>query len=167
MLVTSVRATAPWHRLSLASRGAHAPPCASFASAVAPATSASAAPAARATPARRSRLEALRERLEADTAPTRISDVVDGDVLPDGDAAARAPRAKAAAAARVAAAGKKAAAGKAIAQRKPPWLRAPTPTGENLERLKSTVRSLKLATVCEEARCPNIGEARVLTKDTA
>jgi hypothetical protein len=30
--------------------------------------------------------------------------------------------------------------------------------GENYQRLKGTVRKLKLATVCEEARCPNIGE---------
>lgn len=42
--------------------------------------------------------------------------------------------------------------------KKPPWLRARVPSGENYERLKKTVRSLKLATVCEEARCPNIGE---------
>mmetsp|Transcript_50672 Transcript_50672/g.64915 ORF Transcript_50672/g.64915 Transcript_50672/m.64915 type:complete len:204 (+) Transcript_50672:24-635(+) len=41
---------------------------------------------------------------------------------------------------------------------KPSWLKAPLPTGENYQRLKSTVRRLGLATVCEEARCPNIGE---------
>lgn len=41
---------------------------------------------------------------------------------------------------------------------KPAWLKAEVPKGENYERLKSTVRKLKLATVCEEARCPNIGE---------
>ena len=41
---------------------------------------------------------------------------------------------------------------------KPRWLKAPLPQGENYDRLKSTVRRLKLATVCEEARCPNIGE---------
>ena len=41
---------------------------------------------------------------------------------------------------------------------KPRWLKAPLPQGENYQRLKSTVRDLKLATVCEEARCPNIGE---------
>lgn len=35
---------------------------------------------------------------------------------------------------------------------------AQLPAGENYERLKGTVRRLKLATVCEEARCPNIGE---------
>jgi len=41
---------------------------------------------------------------------------------------------------------------------KPKWLKAPLPEGEHYHRLKSTVRRLKLATVCEEARCPNIGE---------
>jgi lipoyl synthase len=41
---------------------------------------------------------------------------------------------------------------------KPSWLKAEVPTGENYNRLRDTVRSLKLATVCEEARCPNIGE---------
>jgi lipoyl synthase len=44
---------------------------------------------------------------------------------------------------------------------KPPWLRISAPTGkqrENLEALTRTVRKKNLATVCEEARCPNIGE---------
>ena len=41
---------------------------------------------------------------------------------------------------------------------KPSWLKAVPAEGENYLRLKSTVRKLKLATVCEEARCPNIGE---------
>lgn len=41
---------------------------------------------------------------------------------------------------------------------KPSWLKAEVPRGENYERLKSTVKNLKLSTVCEEARCPNIGE---------
>lgn len=41
---------------------------------------------------------------------------------------------------------------------KPAWLKAEPPRGENYNRLRDTVRSLKLATVCEEAKCPNIGE---------
>jgi len=41
---------------------------------------------------------------------------------------------------------------------KPSWLKAEPPKGENYERLKNTVKGLGLATVCEEARCPNIGE---------
>lgn len=42
--------------------------------------------------------------------------------------------------------------------RKPSWLKVSGAGGENYERLRSTVRELGLATVCEEARCPNIGE---------
>ena len=42
--------------------------------------------------------------------------------------------------------------------RKPTWLKAQPATGANYTRLKETVRSLGLATVCEEAKCPNIGE---------
>ena len=30
--------------------------------------------------------------------------------------------------------------------------------GKNFAKLKRDLRGLKLATVCEEARCPNIGE---------
>jgi lipoic acid synthetase len=41
---------------------------------------------------------------------------------------------------------------------KPDWLRVRLPRGEGFERVKGLVKSLKLATVCEEARCPNIAE---------
>ena len=41
---------------------------------------------------------------------------------------------------------------------KPRWLKGTIPEGENYHKLKDTVKSLGLATVCEEARCPNIGE---------
>lgn len=44
---------------------------------------------------------------------------------------------------------------------KPSWLKAEAPTGENYIKLRNTVRKLKLATVCEEAKCPNIGECWV------
>jgi lipoic acid synthetase len=50
---------------------------------------------------------------------------------------------------------------------KPAWLKAQPPSGENYTRLRDTVRSLKLATVCEEARCPNIGECWGGAKGTA
>jgi lipoyl synthase len=50
---------------------------------------------------------------------------------------------------------------------KPSWLKAEMPTGENYEKLRNTVRSLNLATVCEEARCPNIGECWGGAKETA
>jgi lipoic acid synthetase len=42
--------------------------------------------------------------------------------------------------------------------RKPAWLRAPMPAGPGFETVKQTVREHRLATVCEEAMCPNIGE---------
>jgi lipoyl synthase len=42
--------------------------------------------------------------------------------------------------------------------RRPDWLRVRIPTGENYEDLKRLMRSKALHTVCEEARCPNIGE---------
>jgi len=41
---------------------------------------------------------------------------------------------------------------------KPSWLKAQPATSEKYNELRSTVRSLGLATVCEEAKCPNIGE---------
>ena len=42
--------------------------------------------------------------------------------------------------------------------RKPGWLKVPLPGGPDHGRLKRLVRELDLHTVCEEARCPNIGE---------
>jgi lipoic acid synthetase len=42
--------------------------------------------------------------------------------------------------------------------RKPSWLKVKLPSGENYARLKQVSETLKLATVCQEARCPNIGE---------
>jgi len=42
--------------------------------------------------------------------------------------------------------------------RLPPWLKTTIPTGKNYAKIKNQLRELKLATVCEEARCPNIGE---------
>lgn len=43
-------------------------------------------------------------------------------------------------------------------ERKPSWLKVPAPGGERYAHLKETFRQLDLHTVCEEARCPNIGE---------
>ena len=41
---------------------------------------------------------------------------------------------------------------------KPKWLRVRAPGGEMHHQLKRTLRQLDLYTVCEEARCPNVGE---------
>ncbi len=41
---------------------------------------------------------------------------------------------------------------------KPRWIKAKVPSGANYKHLKTLMRSLNLHTVCEEARCPNIGE---------
>ncbi len=41
---------------------------------------------------------------------------------------------------------------------RPEWIRARAPVGERYEALTSLMRGLALHTVCEEARCPNIGE---------
>jgi lipoic acid synthetase len=42
--------------------------------------------------------------------------------------------------------------------RRPEWLKAKIPGGENYTGLLEIMRKEKLHTVCEEARCPNIGE---------
>jgi len=41
---------------------------------------------------------------------------------------------------------------------KPNWLKVRAPSGENYFRIKDMLGELKLATVCQEAKCPNIGE---------
>jgi len=41
---------------------------------------------------------------------------------------------------------------------KPRWLKAPSIGGEGYTFVRDTVREHRLATVCEEAKCPNIGE---------
>ena len=41
---------------------------------------------------------------------------------------------------------------------KPDWLKVRAPGSPNYLRLKSLMRDLRLNTVCEDARCPNIGE---------
>lgn len=46
----------------------------------------------------------------------------------------------------------------ALTDRKPDWLRPKVQLGEEVLRVKSTLRSLDLVTVCEEAGCPNLSE---------
>lgn len=43
-------------------------------------------------------------------------------------------------------------------QRRPPWIKVRAPAGETYEWLRDMMRAKHLHTVCEEARCPNIGE---------
>jgi lipoic acid synthetase len=45
-----------------------------------------------------------------------------------------------------------------LTQRKPDWLRIRPPSGENFKDIRKTLRKHNLATVCEEAHCPNINE---------
>ena len=42
--------------------------------------------------------------------------------------------------------------------RKPQWLRVRFPSGERYAEIQTLMRERQLHTVCEEARCPNIGE---------
>jgi len=42
--------------------------------------------------------------------------------------------------------------------RKPDWLKVKVPQGERFNWIRARARTLNLHTVCEEARCPNIGE---------
>ena len=44
------------------------------------------------------------------------------------------------------------------APRKPHWIRARSPAGPEVQRLKRVLRESHLHTVCEEASCPNLGE---------
>src|SRR5213595_585866 len=43
-------------------------------------------------------------------------------------------------------------------RRKPPWLKMKMPGGEGFSRLKQLVDSHRLHTVCQSAKCPNLGE---------
>jgi lipoic acid synthetase len=43
-------------------------------------------------------------------------------------------------------------------ERRPPWLTVRAPVGPGVTRLTALMREQSLVTVCEEARCPNLGE---------
>jgi len=45
-----------------------------------------------------------------------------------------------------------------VASRHPPWLKVRAPGGPAFSETRAAVKELGLHTVCEEARCPNIGE---------
>lgn len=42
--------------------------------------------------------------------------------------------------------------------RRPEWIKVRAPSGESYQEIKRLMRSKSLHTVCEEARCPNMGE---------
>lgn len=46
----------------------------------------------------------------------------------------------------------------AFVRRHPPWIKAQLPRGDGFVETKRLVKELALHTVCEEARCPNVGE---------
>ena len=48
--------------------------------------------------------------------------------------------------------------GSSALRRHPDWIKARMPSGDNYHELKGLLRGLTLNTVCEEARCPNVGE---------
>ena len=48
--------------------------------------------------------------------------------------------------------------GQNVPDRKPPWLKVRAPGGPNYAQVRRIMSDLDLHTVCEEARCPNIGE---------
>jgi lipoic acid synthetase len=54
--------------------------------------------------------------------------------------------------------GIKQTAGQPAALRKPTWLKAPLASGAEFAAVRGIVREHRLSTVCEEAKCPNIGE---------
>jgi lipoic acid synthetase len=45
-----------------------------------------------------------------------------------------------------------------VRQRRPEWLKAKIPAGSGYVHIDEIIRSHRLHTVCEEARCPNLGE---------
>lgn len=57
--------------------------------------------------------------------------------------------------------------GRLTNRRKPSWLKAEPANSENYTKLRDTVKELGLSTVCQEARCPNIGECWGGKKGTA
>lgn len=94
-----------------------------------------------------SRLEALRSQLQQNPDATLHNFAIQDNVLVAMDTAAP-----------VATPRRKAVPRSEHILPKPAWLKAAPATSENYKALHKTVRELGLATVCEEAKCPNIGE---------
>lgn len=45
-----------------------------------------------------------------------------------------------------------------VGPRRPPWIKVKAPSGDTYEFVRQQMRAKSLHTVCEEARCPNMGE---------
>ncbi|SNX86976.1 related to LIP5 - lipoic acid synthase [Melanopsichium pennsylvanicum] len=84
------------------------------------------------------RMAAFREKLAADLS---IDDFAAGDPIVSPSSSA-----------------KRVQMGRVGSARLPSHLKTKIPTGADYTRIKSDLRGLGLSTVCEEARCPNIGE---------
>lgn len=103
------------------------------------------------------RLAALRRRLAEDDAARAAGDA--NAASSPADLLAPSSAASAAAAAMCGVYSEPAPGSWKARVRKPDWLKRPAvPGGDSYTAIKSRLRDLKLATVCEEARCPNIGE---------
>jgi lipoyl synthase len=48
--------------------------------------------------------------------------------------------------------------GMAVGAKKPPWLRVGVAGGERYQHVRGTLQKLRLHTVCQEARCPNVAD---------
>lgn len=92
-----------------------------------------------------SRLESLREKLSSESTPTLHDFALNDNDTAQSSSSLRPQR-------------KKAPAKSSKILPKPSWLKAVPATSPSYHQLRSTVRELGLATVCEEAKCPNIGE---------
>jgi len=110
------------------------------------------------SPTSLARLAALRRRLAEDDAAR--SAAASAPASPADFATDSAPSSAAATAAAMCGVYSEPAPGSWKARvRKPDWLKRPAvPGGDKYTAIKGRLRELGLATVCEEARCPNIGE---------
>ncbi|ORZ19429.1 hypothetical protein BCR42DRAFT_370967 [Absidia repens] len=99
-----------------------------------------------------SKLTALKERLAAEDAAASLDDFVNTGYEKLTPTEAMELRET------VVEGGKKVMTTKLKQPRLPSWLKTDIPSGQNFGKIKRDLRGLKLHTVCEEARCPNIGD---------
>ncbi|KAI7852056.1 hypothetical protein BDC45DRAFT_466430 [Circinella umbellata] len=100
-----------------------------------------------------SKLSKLRERLASEDAQAGLDEFVNpghtGKLTPQEALELRET---------VVESGKKVKTTKLKQPRLPDWLKTDIPAGQNFSKIKKDLRGLKLHTVCEEARCPNISD---------